>query len=619
MNKFPTWRYFVIIAVLMLGILYALPNLYPAQPAIQVAYTDSSKSADQSLLNTIREEITKQDIGISEINLKNNNIVAQFSSVEDQLVAKTALQKALLDRVIVALKLEPTTPDWLASIGGRPLKLGLDLSGGVHFLLEVDVETALGDKVDGLLNSYRKKFRSENINYISSSISGDQVTFKFKSSEDYEKALDIFLTDTLTPTGAQFDLVEQSNISTLKVSYSDIAIKELRDYAVKQNLMTLRNRVNELGVSEPVVQRQGANRIVVELPGVQDTAAAKKIIGKTANLEFRLEAKSNASRLRKTEFDYKDDRYGTAFLENDVIVSGDRVTNANTGFDESGFAQVNITLDMQGGRAMQRATNGNIGRRLGVLFVEQKSRSTLVEDELGNEVIEQTSYIEKNIISLATVQAVLGTNFRITGVGSPQEASELALLLRAGALAAPMKFVEERTVGPSLGKENIELGMRSVMIGFLMVILFMGFYYRLFGLAANVALTSNLVLITGIMSLLGATLTLPGIAGIVLTVGMAVDANVLIFSRIREELKGGKNPHQAIQDGFSRAFVTIFDANITTLIAALILYAIGTGPIKGFAVTLSIGIITSMFTAIMGTRAIVQLMYGSRNIQELKI
>ena len=383
--------------------------------------------------------------------------------------------------------------------------------------------------------------------------------------------------------------------------------------------MTLRNRVNELGVSEPVVQRQGANRIVVELPGVQDTAAAKKIIGKTANLEFRLEAKSNASRLRKTEFDYKDERYGTAFLENDVIVTGDRVTNANTGFDESGFAQVNITLDMQGGRAMQRATNGNVGRRLGVLFVEQKSKSTLVEDEFGNEVIEQTSYIEKNIINLATVQAVLGTNLRITGVGSPQEASELALLLRAGALAAPMKFVEERTVGPSLGKENIELGMRSVMIGFLMVILFMGFYYRLFGLAANVALTSNLVLITGIMSLLGATLTLPGIAGIVLTVGMAVDANVLIFSRIREELKGGKNSHQAIQDGFSRAFITIFDANITTLIAALILYAIGTGPIKGFAVTLSIGIITSMFTAIMGTRAIVQLMYGSRNIQELKI
>ncbi len=619
MNKFPTWRYFVIIAVLMLGILYALPNLYPAQPAIQVAYTDSSKSADQSLLDTIRDELANNDITAAEINLKNSNIVAQFSSVEDQLVAKTAIQKALLDSVIVALKLEPTTPNWLASLGGKPLKLGLDLSGGVHFLLEVDIKTLLSDRLDGLLNSYRKKFRIESINYVSSSKSEDQVTFKFKSSNDYENALDILLTDTITPTGPQYDLVEQRNIFTIKISFSDTAIRELRDYAVGQNLMTLRNRVNELGVSEPVVQRQGANRIVVELPGVQDTAAAKKIIGKTANLEFRLEAKSNAPRSRKELFFYKDERKGSAFLEKDVIVSGDRVTNANTGFDESGSPQVNITLDMQGGRAMQRATNGNIGRQLGVLFIEQKTTSELIEDELGNEVIIQTSEPDKKIISLANIRAVLGTNFRITGVGSPQEASDLALLLRAGALAAPMKFVEERTVGPSLGKENIELGMRSVMIGFLMVILFMGFYYRLFGLAANVALASNLVLITGIMSLLGATLTLPGIAGIVLTVGMAVDANVLIFSRIREELKGGKNPHQAIQDGFSRAFITIFDANITTLIAALILYAIGTGPIKGFAVTLSIGIITSMFTAIMGTRAIVQLIYGSRNIKELRV
>ena len=612
MNKYPTWRYFVIIAVLMLGILYALPNLYPAQPAIQVAYTDSSKSADQSLLNTIREEISNEDISISEINLKNNNIVAQFSSVEDQLVAKTVIQKALLDKVIVALKLEPTTPDWLASIGGKPLKLGLDLSGGVHFLLEVDVDTALGDKVDGLLNSYRKKFRTENINYISSSIQGDQVNFKFKSSEDYERALDIFLTDTFTPAGPQYDLIEQSNISTLKISYSDIAIKELRDYAVKQNLMTLRNRVNELGVSEPVVQRQGANRIVVELPGVQDTASAKKIIGKTANLEFRLEAKSNASRLRKTEFEFKDERYGTAFLENDLIVSGDRVTNANTGFDESGFAQVNITLDMQGGRAMQRATNGNVGRRLAVLFVEQKSKSSLVEDEFGNEIIEQTSYIEKKIISLATVQAVLGTNFRITGVGSPQEASELALLLRAGALAAPMKFVEERTVGPSLGKENIELGMKSVMLGFLMVILFMGFYYRLFGLAANVALASNLVLITGIMSLLGATLTLPGIAGIVLTVGMAVDANVLIFERIKEELKDENNNILAFDSGYTKSRTAILDANITTLLAAMILFFMGSGPIKGFSLTLGVGIFTTLFSVYFIAR-LLTVIYISKN------
>ncbi|MEC7999984.1 MAG: protein translocase subunit SecD [Pseudomonadota bacterium] len=619
MKKYPAWRYALLLIVLGVGILYALPNLYPAQPAIQVTYTDSAKSADQKLLSIIQSELFDAGIITEDLSLKNNNIVVRFQSLDDQLLAKSLLQKTLLDQIIVALKLEPTTPDWLANLGGQPLKLGLDLSGGVHFLLEVDVETALNDKTDGLLNSYRKKFRTEKISYSQSQVIDKQLIFVFRDQDSFSRAKDMFFDDSFTATGLQYDLEESASTQTLKLAYSDLAIKELRDYAVQQNLMTLRNRVNELGVSEPVVQRQGANRIVVELPGVQDTTSAKKIIGKTANLEFRLEARSETSRLRKTEFGFKNSNFGSAYLENDVIVTGDRVTNANTGFDENGQAQVNITLDMQGGRAMQRATDGNIGRRLGVLFVEQKSSSSLSVDETGQEVIAQTSYVEKNIISLATVQAVLGTNFRITGVGTPQEASELALLLRAGALAAPMKFVEERTVGPSLGKENIKLGMQSIIAGFALVILFMFIYYKFFGLAANLALTSNLILITGFMSLLGATLTLPGIAGIVLTVGMAVDANVLIFSRIREELKAGKNPHLAIQDGFSRAFITIFDANVTTLIAALILYAIGTGPIKGFAVTLSIGILTSMFTAIMGTRAIVQLMYGNRSLRELKI
>lgn len=619
MKKYPAWRYALLLIVLGVGVLYALPNLYPAQPAIQVTYTDSAKSADQKLLSIIQSELFDAGIITEDLSLKNNNIVVRFQSLDDQLLAKSLLQKTLLDQIIVALKLEPTTPDWLANLGGQPLKLGLDLSGGVHFLLEVDVETALNDKTDGLLNSYRKKFRTEKISYSQSQVIDKQLIFVFRDQDSFSRAKDMFFDDSFTATGLQYDLEESASTQTLKLAYSDLAIKELRDYAVQQNLMTLRNRVNELGVSEPVVQRQGANRIVVELPGVQDTTSAKKIIGKTANLEFRLEARSETSRLRKTEFGFKNNNFGSAYLENDVIVTGDRVTNANTGFDENGQAQVNITLDMQGGRAMQRATDGNIGRRLGVLFVEQKSSSSLSVDETGQEVIAQTSYVEKNIISLATVQAVLGTNFRITGVGTPQEASELALLLRAGALAAPMKFVEERTVGPSLGKENIKLGMQSIIAGFALVILFMFIYYKFFGLAANLALTSNLILITGFMSLLGATLTLPGIAGIVLTVGMAVDANVLIFSRIREELKAGKNPHLAIQDGFSRAFITIFDANVTTLIAALILYAIGTGPIKGFAVTLSIGILTSMFTAIMGTRAIVQLMYGNRSLRELKI
>ena len=602
----------------MLGFIYALPNLYPTQPSIQLAYTDTGKSADQSLLNEIQTTLDKRNVEYDEILLRDNKIVLKFQNIDQQLESKTILQNKLLDRVIVALNLEPTTPDWLKDLGGKPLKLGLDLSGGVHFLLEVDIDTAQQGRLELLLDTYRKTFKEERLKVNSSSIKDLKLHFAFQDRESYNKALSKYKTDSPGINGLQYIITERPSSNTLLLEYSDIALREIRDYAVGQNLVTLRNRVNELGVSEPIVQRQGANRIVVQLPGVQDPTAAKKIIGKTANLEFRLEANSRTSPLRKEEFSFKDNEYSTAFLEKAVVVTGDRVTNANTGFDESGMSQVNITLDMEGGRAMLKATSGNIGRRLAVLFVEQKSKSELITDENGSTIIEQTSYIEKNIISLATIQAHLGTSFRITGVGSPQEASELALLLRAGALAAPMKFVEERTVGPSLGKENIELGMKSIVIGLTLVVLFMAFYYRVFGLAANISLFINLVLITGIMSLLGATLTLPGIAGIVLTVGMAVDANVLIFARIREELKE-KDPQSAIRDGFSRAFITILDANITTLIAALILYVIGTGPVKGFAITLSIGIITSMFTAIMCTRAIVNLVYGNKNIKELKI
>ena len=620
MNRFSIWTYAFILIVLSIGVLYSLPNLYPAKPAIQIAYTDSGMSADQSLLDQVTKILAEKNIPAESVGLKKNNIVAKFTSFDDQLAGKAALQKTLLDQAIVALNLEPSTPQWLRDIGGGPLKLGLDLSGGVHFLLEVDIDSALDNRLESLLNQYRKKFRDDRINVESSRKDNKDLLFAFVSDEDYNKALRIFTEDNVTPLGTSlYDLKLNSVRNLVELAYSDSAIKEIRDYAVGQNLMTLRNRVNELGVSEPIVQRQGSSRIVVELPGVQDTTAAKKIIGKTANLEFRLEASATTSRLRKEEFNYQDERMGSAYLEKNIIVAGERVTNASSGFDESGFAQVNLSLDMQGGRAMQKATSGNIGRRLGVLFVEQKNKSVLTKDANGNEVIEQSSYIEKEIISLATVQDVLGTAFRITGVGSPQEASELALLLRAGALAAPMKFVEERTVGPSLGKENIELGIKSIIIGLLSVITFMLFYYRWFGFAANIALFANVVLITGFMSLLGATLTLPGIAGIVLTIGMAVDANVLIFSRIREELKDGKDPQTAIQEGFSRAFVTIVDANVTTLIASIVLYAIGTGPVKGFAITLSIGILTSMFTAIMGTRAIINLMYGNKNIKELRV
>ena len=618
MNKFSIYQYLLILVILVVGSIYALPNLYPTQPSIQVAYTDSGRSADQPLLNELEDILQDSNTKYEDMFLRENKIVIKFNDVDTQLSSKTILQNTLLDKVIIALFLEPSTPQWLKDLGANPVKLGLDLSGGVHFLLEVDIDTAQQGRLELLLDTYRKSFKEERIKFDDSSINDLRLVFEMSDNQSYSNALKRFRDDSPLINGVQYIITEKPASNILMLEYTDVALREIRDYAVGQNLTTLRNRVNELGGSEPIVQRQGANRIVVQLPGVQDPTAAKKIIGKTANLEFRLEANSRTSPLRKEEFSFKENEFQTAFLEKAVVVSGDRVTNASTGFDESGFAQVNITLDMEGGRAIQKATSGNIGRGLGVLFVEQKTKSELVTNLSGEKIIEQTTFIEKNIISLATIQAVLGTSFRITGVGSPTEASELALLLRAGALAAPMKFVEERTVGPSLGKENIELGMKSIMIGFSLVVLFMVLYYRVFGIAANISLIINLVLITGIMSLLGASLTLPGMAGIVLTVGMAVDANVLIFSRIREELKE-KDPQRAINDGFSRAFVTIFDANVTTLITALILYIIGTGPVKGFAITLSIGIITSMFTAIMCTRAMVNIVYGNKNIQELKI
>ena len=605
--------------VLLIGILYSLPNLYPAKPSIQATYANSALAADQNLYDRIENILDSAEIDDFNIALIDNNIAVNFNSLDDQLKGKSLLERAFLDEVIIALNLQPSTPEWLKNIGGSPLRLGLDLSGGVHFLLEVDIENAVSNRLESALNEFRKKFREDRVRYVKSVNTGSAIIFNFDSNDDYGNAISIINNDNLAPSGIIYDLALDPINNEIGISFSSEAIKDIRDYAVGQNLMTLRNRVNELGVSEPIVQRQGSDRIVVQLPGVQDTTAAKKIIGKTANLEFRMEATPTTSRLRKETFEFKASEFTTAELERTVVVSGDSVTNASTGFDENGFPQVNITLDMQGGRSLQKATTGNIGRRLGVLFVEQKTRSEIVKNDSGEEIIEQTQYVEKKIISLATVQAVLGTSFRITGVGNTQEASELALLLRAGALAAPMKFVEERTVGPSLGKENIQLGVRSIIIGLAAVVLFMLFYYRWFGFAANLALISNLILITGFMSLIGATLTLPGIAGIVLTVGMAVDANVLIFSRIREELGDGTSPQEAIKEGFSKAFTTIFDANITTLIAAIVLYAIGTGPIKGFAITLSIGILTSMFTAILGTRAVVNLMYGQRNLNELKV
>jgi len=611
-NRFKVWQYFLIFSVLILGALFALPNIYPSKPALQIAVGDSSVQLNDNFLAGITNELTKEEISFQSIEASEASVKIVLDDVESQLASRRVLADYSGGDFIIALTSEPSTPEWLQNLGASPINLGLDLAGGIHFLLEVDTDRYSEERLSSEAASLTDEFKNQGflVNFESFN---NRVLLKFSSQDDLEKGRDYLNQNNFTTSGNKYSLI-QSNLD-LELRYTDNYLSEIVDYAVEQNLVALRNRVNELGVSEPIVQREGRGRIVVELPGVQDSASAKKIIGKTANLEFRLEARNNDSFLRKEKFNYRNTFQGSAFLEKIVILTGDSVTNAQSSFDENGRSQVNISLDIEGGRAMQKATNGNIGRRLGVVLVEEKTKTFFDQDDN----VVQESYIEKGIISNATIQAVLGTSFRITGLSSSTEASELALLLRAGALAAPMKFVEEQTIGPTLGQENIQKGINSIIIGFILVFIFMLIRYRLFGLSANIALMCNLILVVSIMSVVGGTLTLPGIAGIVLTVGMAVDANVLIFARISEEIKNNIDPQNAIRNSFSKAFSTIMDANITTLIVALILYAIGTGPIKGFAVTLSIGIVTSIFTAILVTRSLVNLIYGYRDVRDLKI
>ncbi len=616
MRRYGIWKYLLILLVLGFGVVYSLPNLYAPDPAVQISYTSSSQSADSFLAERVEEVIKDQNISTT-IQLEEDYVLIRTDTYQNQLKLKDLLSRNLVNDVVIALNLAPTTPKWLMDIGANPMKLGLDLRGGVHFLMQVDTETAIKNRQNGTLQDLRIRFREEKIRYNQALVQDDSsILLKFNNLESKEKAEE-FINDNYT----QFNLPLISNeINSLELSLSDIEIEQIESDAIDQNLTTLRNRVNELGVSEPIVQRQGKKRIVVQLPGIQDTAEAKNILGKTATLEFHLEAQMDTPRSRKTSYPYRNGLGAPAFLQDSIILGGDQVATAQASFDENGLPQVNITLDGEGGSKMHRATRGNIGKRLGVLFVEQKTRTVYERDIEGKQVPVQESYEVKEIISLATIRAALGTTFRITGLDSPSESSELALLLRAGALAAPMTFVEERTVGPSLGADNIQAGIFSMQLGLLLVLGFILFYYRIFGIAASLALTFNIVLLVAIMSILSATLTLPGIAGIVLTVGMAVDANVLIFSRIREELKRGREPLDAIDAGYNRAFLTIWDANVTTLIVAVILLSYGTGPVKGFAITLSIGIITSMFTAIMGTRAFVNLVYGSKkNLERISI
>ncbi|WP_289118022.1 protein translocase subunit SecD [uncultured Idiomarina sp.] len=613
LNKYPLWKNLLVIFVVLVAALYALPNIYGEDPAVQIS-ADRNATIDASTMDRVRNTLNSVGIEPKSVSLENEQLLVRLNSDNEQLKARETILDSLGDNYIVALNLAPATPEWLKSLGAQPMKLGLDLRGGVHFLMEIDMDEAMSKIVDGMKDTVRAELREERIRYSAVRVDDTAVEVELRNDEAYQQAAQY-----LDNRYQGYVLVEDEENRTLRLEMSEQKIVETRDYAVDQNITIMRNRVNELGVAEPVIQRQGSNRIVVELPGVQDTARAKEILGATATLEFRMV---------DTENDVRDAQNGRVpfgsellpmrdgpqqLLKEDVILTGDHIVNAGVGYDEYNRPQVNITLDGAGGNKMSLATKDNVGKPMATVFIEYEA--TEERDSEGN--LQFTKSAE--VINVATVQSRLGSSFRITGVGA-NEAQNLALLLRAGALIAPIQIVEERTVGPSLGQQNIDSGIQAIFWGFVLVLAFMVVYYKKFGLVANAALATNLILIIGVMSMIpGATLTLPGMAGIVLTVGMAVDANVLIFERIREEIKAKRSPQQAIHHGYDSALSTIADANVTTLIAALILFAIGNGPIKGFAITLAIGIITSMFTAIVGTRAIVNSVWGGKRLSKLSI
>lgn len=616
LNRYPLWKYLLILSLLLLGVVYSLANIYSPDPAIQVSGASARVDLGERAKKIAERALDEGKIAHKSIELEDKTLLIRLEDKAQQLKAKESVQSALGDDYVVALSLAPTTPDWLRALGAKPMKLGLDLSGGVHFLLEVDTSVVLEGRLSQARETFRSYLSKNRIRYDEVVVEGDNLVARFDTEEDQDQADDAFNTPDMI--NLQVTRTEENGQFVTSILLPDSEADRLISEAIDQNLVALRNRVNSTGVSEALIQRQGSDRIVVELPGVQDTTQTKRLIGKTANLEFRLEA--NAGDL-SDRFEFRESEASgprpPVNLDRNVMVKGDGVSFASVGIDpENGRPMVSIQLKSDAGIKMYNVTSDNIGRNMGVLFIEY---NTITMDENGNKLKEPIQEISKKVISLATIQGAFGSQFNVTGLDSAAEAQELALLLKSGALAAPVRFVQENTIGPSLGAANIQQGLMSVVTGFGLVLLFMLVFYKVFGFAANIALTVNLILLTAIMSLLGATLTLPGIAGIVLTVGMAVDANVLIFSRIKEELKSGLSPQAAINTGFDRAFTTILDANITTLIVAVILFIIGSGPVKGFAVTLSIGILTSMFTAIMVTRAIVNLIYGQRSVKKLMI
>ena len=612
LNRYPLWKNLLILFIVVLGLLYSAPNLYPDDEAILINNENLEISeADVAVVETALEAAQIDFFGVVS---DENSMQFRFEDVEDQFRAKTVIEQALTDDYIVALNLAPTTPGWMQAIGADKMNLGLDLQGGVHFLMEVDMEAALERRMEDNLSNVRsilreQRIRTRGINLVDNT----HLEVRFSSTQERSAARSELIDNF---PEIQFQNREANDLFLLDMRLTPDVILQIQRDTLQANRTTLLNRVDALGVSEPTVQQQGADRIVVELPGVQDPAQAIRILQRIATLEFHLEAELGASR---TSFEAYQTPDGLSVnVDNDVILQGDRISSVRSTLDQNGLPQVQINLDAQGGNQINRVTRENVGRNMDILLIETKSRTIASLDEQGNEVEEVEFYEEKRLISHATIRTALPRTFVITGL-TAREANDLSLLISSGSLAAPMTIVEQSVIGPSMGRENLEAGFRGVQIASALVVLFMLLYYRLFGLAANAALIMNILLIFSVMSLIGATLTLPGIVGIVLTVGMAVDANVLIFTRIREELANGIPPQQAIDAGYNRAFTTIFDANLTTFLVAVVLFTIGTGPVKGFAVTLMIGIVTSMFTAIIGTRAIVNLIYGGRSVKMLSI
>ncbi|MFK5914801.1 MAG: protein translocase subunit SecD [Woeseiaceae bacterium] len=617
LNHYPTWKYVLLLAVIVVGSLYALPNIYGSDPAIQISSTRST-IIDSEIHDKAIEALKNSNIKLRRSVIDDKGLLMRFDDVGEQLKAADSIRDALGDDYTVALNLAPATPSWLRSFNAKPMYLGLDLRGGLHFLMEVDTDLVIRQSMESNANDIRGALRKKKIRYLSVRDEKDKIIVKLRSQAIREKARtavrvelkDLLLTD-----------YDEGGAFYFSAVLKNPALVSLKKAALQQNVTTLRNRVNELGVAEPVIQQQGDNRIVVQLPGIQDSARAKRILSATATLEFRL-VDVNVSpqdamegRIPPTARLYRERDGNPVVLKKRLIITGDRITNASSGHDsESNSPMVSITLDGAGARIMAQTTKKNLKKPMAVVFIEHKESSKMVD---GKRV--RTSRKVEEVINIATIQGVFSKRFQITGLDDGNEARNLALLLRAGALAAPVRIIEERTIGPSLGKDNIAKGLNSVVIGMICVLAFMLFWYRGFGLVANIALVVNLVLIVAVLSMMQATLTLPGIAGIVLTVGMAVDANVLIFERIREEIAVGNTPQSSIHAGYDKALSTIMDANITTLIAAVVLYIFGTGSIKGFAITLSIGIMTSMFTAIMGTRAIINLSVGGKTIKKLSI